>query len=261
VTKTPGDNPRIPDLKAGWKSAEQCSVPQAERSAYSSPGFDWRSFDAYLFDIDGTLLNSRDAVHYFAFHSAVRRILGREFSVEGIPVHGNTDIGILRAYMKAGNVPESEWLPRVSDLVAFMADEVERNAGDLRPELCPSILGLVERLHAAGKLLGVASGNLERVGWAKLRAAKLDRYFRFGAFSDTRELRDHIIAFGVEQAREILGSNEVRVVVVGDTPADISSAHANGIPVIAVATGIYSFEELIEHRPEMCVPCCDELLA
>jgi len=65
------------------------------------PGFRWDSADAFLFDIDGTLLNSGDAVHYFAFRNAIRDVLGIEASIEGVPVHGNTDVGILRAGIAA----------------------------------------------------------------------------------------------------------------------------------------------------------------
>ena len=35
----------------------------------------WDDFDAYLFDVDGTLLNCRDAVHYFAFCDGVESAL------------------------------------------------------------------------------------------------------------------------------------------------------------------------------------------
>ena len=42
------------------------------------PGFRWDSADAFLFDIDGTLLNSRDAVHYFAFRTPSATCLGIE---------------------------------------------------------------------------------------------------------------------------------------------------------------------------------------
>ncbi len=31
----------------------------------------WDAYDAYLFDIDGTLMNCTDAVHYFAFCEAL----------------------------------------------------------------------------------------------------------------------------------------------------------------------------------------------
>jgi len=50
------------------------------------------------------------------------------------------------------------------------------------------------------------------------------------------------------------------VCVVGDTPADIRAAHANGVPAIAIATGIYRTEELVACNPEMCVQCCEDLL-
>ena len=247
-----------PKLKTGWAGAAEIPSEQSS-SAYAKPGFDWKAADAYLFDIDGTLLNSRDTVHYFAFHHAVERVFGLDFRIDGVPVHGNTDVGILRAYLEVAGVPEGEWRPRLPEVLQIMTEEVARNAADLRPELCPSIRELVELLSAEGKLLGVASGNLEPVGWAKLRSCGLRDYFSFGAFSGEREKRDDIIALGVQKARELHGS-QANVYVVGDTPADIRSAHANHIPAIAVATGIYSFEELLAHAPEMCISCCRDLM-
>jgi phosphoglycolate phosphatase len=53
----------------------------------------WDEFDAYLFDIDGTLINCRDAVHYFAFCESLTRIAGRPMNLDGVVAHGNTDAG------------------------------------------------------------------------------------------------------------------------------------------------------------------------
>jgi phosphoglycolate phosphatase len=246
------------ELKTGWAGAE--NTPAGSRcSVHIQSRFDWTAADAYLFDIDGTLLNSRDAVHYHAFHRAVAQVFGLDFRIDGVPVHGNTDVGILRAYLEVAEVPESTWTPRLPEVLELMSLEVERNSGDLRPELCPAILEVIQELSNREKLLGIASGNLERVGWAKLRACGIRDYFSFGAFSGTLEKRDHVIAHGIQQAREMRGSS-TKVCVVGDTPADIQSAHTNGIPAIAVATGIYSFDELLAHEPEMCISCCEDLL-
>jgi phosphoglycolate phosphatase-like HAD superfamily hydrolase len=140
-----------------------------------------------------------------------------------------------------------------------MGNEVERHAADLRPEVCPAIPELIRHLSARGKLLGVASGNIERVGWAKLEACGLRDYFSFGAFSGELEKREDVIAHGIHQARAKRGGN-ISVCVVGDTPADIRAAHANGIAAIAVATGIYRFDELLTHDSEMCISCCKDLL-
>jgi phosphoglycolate phosphatase-like HAD superfamily hydrolase len=52
-----------------------------------------------------------------------------------------------------------------------------------------------------------------------------------------------------------------RICVVGDTPRDIEAARANLLPVIAVATGRYSFDELLKYEPEVCTTSLANLMA
>jgi phosphoglycolate phosphatase len=223
------------------------------------PGFRWDSADAYLFDIDGTLLNSRDAVHYFAFRNATRELLGVEVSLDGVPVHGNTDPGILRAALQREGIDDAFIENVMEKMVEHMCAEVRRNQGDMRPELCPSILDLIFYLRGRGKLLGAASGNLEPIGWLKLEKAGLRDLFAFGSFSFPRESRADIFQHGIAMARERLGS-QASVTVVGDTPADIQAARAVGVPVIILATGIYSFADLKSSSPDACCACGTDLL-
>lgn len=248
-----------PELKTGWVGVERVSESSTGRT-YVRPGFDWMAADVYLFDIDGTLLNSRDAVHYHAFHRAVEKVFGLDLRLDGIAVHGNTDVGILRAYLEVAGVPENEWMPRLPEMLEIMSSDVERNVANLRPELCPAVGELVRQLYSRGKLLGIASGNVESVGWAKLRACGLREYFSFGGFSGQIERREAVIAHALEQASIIRDRKSFQACLIGDTPADISAAHANSIAVIAVATGIYSVDELLPHQPEMCISCCEDLL-
>ena len=51
------------------------------------PGFIWDAQDAYLFDIDGTLLRSRDRIHFNSFASSVHRVTGFEITLAGILLH------------------------------------------------------------------------------------------------------------------------------------------------------------------------------
>ena len=224
------------------------------------PGFNWDAADAYLFDIDGTLLNSRDAVHYFAFQHAIRQVLGIEASIEGVPVHGNTDIGILRAVLQRTGMNDAAIDAHMPQIVAQITAEVQRNREQLNPELCPSIVELIAHLQAQGKLLGAASGNLEIVGWLKLEKAGIRPMFAFGSFSFPRESRADIFQHGITMARERLG-RPATVTVVGDTPADIQAARAVGASVIILATGIYSFAELKASAPDACFACGTDLLA
>lgn len=221
--------------------------------------FPWDSADGYLFDIDGTLLNSRDGVHYHAFHHAVRDVFGVNSSIDGVPVHGNTDIGILRAVLQRGGISEDVIAERLPLALQHMCEEVRQNAAEIRVELCPSITDLLRRLQAAGKLLGIVSGNLEPIGWAKLSAAGLREYFSFGSFSDRHEKRADIFRHGIAEARRRLGP-AAPVYVVGDTPRDIEAAREVGIPVIAVATGVFTRDDLLTLQPDVCVSCCTDLL-
>jgi phosphoglycolate phosphatase-like HAD superfamily hydrolase len=145
-------------------------------------------------------------------------------------------------------------------IVATMCAEVQQNREQLNPELCPSILELLMHLQTRGKLLGAASGNLKTVGWLKLEKAGLRPLFAFGSFSFPRELRAEIFQHGIDLARQQLG-NHASVTVVGDTPSDINAARTVGVPVIAIATGIYSFSQLQTHGPDACFACGTDLLA
>lgn len=229
------------------------------RSLSSKSAFDWRAFDAILFDIDGTLLHSRDWVHYNAFHTALGRVYHCAARIDNVPLHGNTDIGILRATAKLCGIEGERFEGPLREALVLMGDEVERNAADLRPELCPSIREFLDALLAEGKLMGVCTGNLERVGWAKLKAAGVRDRFRVGGFSDRHEFRHDIFRDAMEQAQAQLG-HEARICFVGDTPNDILAAKKLGMPVLALATGIYNFEQLSQYDPTHCAAGCTELL-
>ena len=232
--------------------------------------FAWGRFDAYLFDIDGTLLNSRDGVHYNSFHSALRQVWNCELKIDGIPLHGNTDIGILRAAANAAGVSAQDVSRGLPQAIATMQAEVEHNVALLRTELCPSVSELLQRLHSAGKLLAVTSGNLAPIGWAKLRAAGIAGHFSFGSFcggssgghdgpTAGNETRAAIFQHGIDEVRRRLGE-KARVCFIGDTPADIIAARSVNAPVVAVATGIFALETLRQEQPDLCLPCCDALL-
>ncbi len=233
--------------------------PAIPACAFSRPGFYWDRAEAYLFDIDGTLVRSRDPVHYFAFQYAMRRVFALEATIDNVPVQGNTDVGILRAVLRREGLADAEIDAGLPAMIEHMCAEARRNAAQMCPELCPSIHELISTLYAQGKLLGAASGNLETIGWLKLEKAGLRAMFSFGSFSHPLEYRADIFREGVKMARQRLGPG-ASVYVVGDTPADIEAAQAVGVPVIAVATGIFQFDDLLALQPDACFACATEML-
>ena len=216
--------------------------------------------DAVLFDIDGTLVNSRDAVHYNAFHAALRKVWNIEDKIDTVPVHGNTDIGILRAVTERHGISADDFAAALPSAIAVMREDAVHHAAEMHPEICPSIPELLVRLKHAGKLLGIVTGNLEEIGWAKMRAAGLRDFFAFGSFSDAAELRTDIFRNGIAEARRRL-FQDAAICIVGDTPNDVSAARENDVRVISTATGIYKLDALRACGPDLCVSCCTGLLA
>lgn len=222
--------------------------------------FAWDEEDAYLFDIDGTLLRCRDRVHIESFVASVRQITGFEVSLAGVALAGNTDTSILREACKLAGIPADELEPNVAAILTGMCNNVASRRDELDLILMPGVKEVLAHLARCGASLGVASGNLEMIGWIKIEQAGLREWFHFGGFSDEFPLRSELIGHAAKKAREMAGA-DARVCVVGDTPRDIEAAHANELPVIAVATGHFSFDELLEHKPEVCTTSLTDLLA
>src|SRR5207249_9908506 len=86
--------------------------------------FRWMDFDAYLFDIDGTLLVTCDPVHYNALNRAIREVYEVEATIDGIPYHGKTDLGILRAVRQRAGTSAVAFEARLTE-----ARSVVRRAG------------------------------------------------------------------------------------------------------------------------------------
>ena len=130
----------------------------------------------------------------------------------------------------------------------------------MMPLMMPGVEPALRHLQSRGAYLGLATGNLEAIAWIKMERIQLRHWFTFGGFSDHYPVRSELVGNAALVARAQAGPN-ASVCVVGDTPRDISAARANSLPVIAVATGHFSYDELLEHHPEVCATSLADLLA
>lgn len=224
------------------------------------PGFAWDALDAYLFDIDGTLLLSRDRVHIDSIATGVKRVTGFEITLAGVSFHGNTDTAILREACSRAGIPAEVVDRQIEAILQAMCDNVTERRAELDPILMPGVKEALDHLAGRGALLGVATGNLEMIGWIKIEVAGLREWFRFGGFSDRFPVRSELIGQAARKARDLAGV-DAGVCVVGDTPRDIEAARANRLPVIAVATGHFGFEALLALQPDACTTSLADLMA
>jgi phosphoglycolate phosphatase len=215
--------------------------------------------DAYFFDIDGTLLVTRDLVHWNGLHQAMLEVYGVDTTIEGIYYHGKTDVAILRAALTRCGVAAAAFDAGLDKARTAVCREVTANAKGIVADVCPAIPDLLSDVQSQKKLLGVSSGNLEIVGWHKIAAAGLKDFFSIGCFGDGCELRTAIFSNAVALAKETLG-NDCSVCFIGDTPDDILAARYVNAQIVAVSTGTFGLDELLRLNPDFCCSSCADLL-
>jgi len=230
-----------------------------ENKVGGSNGFRWMGADAYLFDIDGTLMRSKDRVHFNALNHAMLEAYGIETTIAGVAYHGKTDPGILRAALERAGLGKETIDGKLSEALRVVRREVEQRAAELTPAVCNGIPVVLSKLKDAQKLIGVASGNRESIGWRKIQAAGLREFFTFGTFADEHELREQVFQAGMEKVRAQIGTG-AKVCFIGDTPEDVMAAKKVGADIIAVCTGIFKAQDLLPLGPDACVGSCAELV-
>ena len=199
-----------------------------------------------LWDIDGTLITHAPPSRDRHAH-AVSTVLGRP--VAAIPAGmGKTDRQIL-VELFADDIPSDAQIEQAFEVIDRLTAE------DMQITPSRAIDGTREvlvQLMDAGVMHSVLTGNSPRRARLKLDAAGLAGHIDFdsGFYGHIHSTRVELVA---DAAERLSVQSGVSPVIIGDTPLDILAAHASGIPVIAVATGVYSVDELREHHPHAVV--------
>lgn len=206
-----------------------------------------------LFDIDGTILRS-GGVGRIAMERALTEVFGSPGSTD-YHYDGKTDRQIVREVMRLEGRTDEEIdadMPRLID--TYVAGlKAELSSGARLVHVHPGVLELIDQLEREPSVvLGLLTGNVAEGASAKLGAAGIEMSrFRVNAFGSDHEERPELPAVAQRRAREVLGADIAgnRLVVIGDTPADIRCGEAIGARAIGVATGRYTVEELSRHDP------------
>ena len=207
-----------------------------------------------LFDIDGTILRSSGAGR-----AAMERALVATFGTPGDPEYhydGKTDRQIVRESMQLAGFTDAEIDAKMPVVIQRYLDELHTMVVANRSKKVTMYDGVAALIDAVEQredmVLGLLTGNVEPGAHIKLTAAGLNvTRFLVNAFGSDHETRAELPAIAHRRMQESFGVTlEGRdVIVIGDTPSDISCGRALGARAIAVATGRYSVDELRAHQP------------
>jgi phosphoglycolate phosphatase len=211
-----------------------------------------------LFDIDGTLLNSEGLGR-----ASMQRALAEVFGSPGNPSYrydGKTDKQIVRDVMRLEGHTDEHIDSRMESLILLYLEglRIGAKSGTFKVRPHPGVMELLDALEVRNDVvLGLLTGNVEAGARVKLTAAGIDPdRFRVNAFGSDHEHRPQLPAIAQRRASEKLGLDIAgeRVVVIGDTPADIECGRSLGAKAIGIATGHYTVEQLETHNPYAVFP-------
>lgn len=214
-----------------------------------------------LFDIDGTLMRGAGLQHKEALVQGIRQVTGRATSLDNVPTAGRLDRDLIITMLRASGESDRRIRAVLRETMRACEQRYLANCtADLGPFLCRGVKQTLTELAARGAALGLVSGNLSAIGWRKVELAGIRPSFSFGAFAAEGRTRARLAQVAAWRARRMgLIAKDSRASLIGDHANDIAAAKANGFQAIAVATGVMSYEELAETKPDILVHHLEEL--
>ena len=202
---------------------------------------------AILFDIDGTLVDTGGA-GAASWRLAFDELYGIPADIGEFTDTGMTDPDVGRKTFEAvmKREPERKEFTRLLERrLHHLHKTVEESEGY---RVLDGVEELLPRLIDDGYLLGLVTGNVEAAAHIKLHRAGLNRFFSFGGYGSDSGDRGEITRMALKRAtlvyRETVGPEQA--LAVGDTPLDVTGAHAAGIECVGVASHHFDEHQLRE---------------
>lgn len=204
-----------------------------------------------LWDIDRTLLYVGD-IDRQVYRETFAEIVGRP--AERLPARGTgvTMPLAIRSLLLDNGVPEEDVPGLVPRMVELLPQRLASHADDLREQgvLLPGAVAALKAVHAQpGCVPTVVTGNLKPNALLKLEAFHLDEFLdtEIGGYSSDNDHRPDLVAVAQERAQAKYGTTaftRTNTVIIGDSLEDVRTGLEGGAPVIGVASGKTTADEL-----------------
>lgn len=217
---------------------------------------DRRPSFAFLFDIDGTLIDSSGAGG-----SALQSALEQEFRLQGstsVPLHGRTDVGIMTELLESHAIPATQ--ENLDRLCHSYFRKLPDELASRHPAPLPGVVPLLDQLQWYGcHHLGLLTGNMPFSAQAKLEHYALWSYFDFGVYGNLAAERPGLASPALDAVQSVAQRRSGapvprnRIIILGDTPLDVELARIMDVRCLAVCTGGFQREELVAAGAEFVV--------
>jgi len=207
-----------------------------------------------FFDIDNTLIHSSRG-HVDALLRSIAEVYGLEVSIEVINHHGMTDQEIITRILEAFGIDRAAIKSGLKNCMENMARKYAEIVKSEKIVVMEGVFDLIRKLDQNGIILGLVTGNLEKIARYKLRKIGIDHFFKIGGFGSDHINRGDLVKIAIQRAEDRFhcGSKQ-RVFHFGDAPQDMQAARTAGVVPVGVATGIFTSEQLAAAGAETVLP-------
>jgi len=178
--------------------------------------------NVFLFDLDGTILDSKSAIVKVFFRLS-KKYGSKTFTLEEIDSQfGNS----FKSVMASFDPEQKDQIQ--NEYYQLMIEEEQKNA-KLFPAIKENIMYLKER----GSKIGLVTNKEKLIVLKSLRRFQLFELFNaIVTINDVQNPKPH--QEPVERALEILGASKGEALMIGDSVFDVSAAHNTGIPCAVI---------------------------
>ncbi|KAH7162807.1 HAD-like domain-containing protein [Dactylonectria estremocensis] len=206
------------------------------------------AFDGFLFDMDGTIIDSTEAVvkHWEA--------IGNEIGVDPTVIletsHGRRSIDVLKIV-----APEkANW-----EFVQHMEGLLPKNYGHIAVEIPGARTMLEDIIALSGRWTIVTSGTVPLVtGWLKARALPQPCPENLITAESVQNGKPDPACYRLGRSRLGLDDAAAQVLVLEDSPAGIRAGKAAGCKVLGLVTS-HTLEQVVAAEPDWIVRDLDSV--
>jgi phosphoglycolate phosphatase-like HAD superfamily hydrolase len=185
---------------------------------------------------------------------AFRDLFGIEDGFGKIEFSGRTDRFILQSALDTHGI-DGDFRTHMDAFLERYYALLPTTLAEKQGTLMPGFPELLSTLAASpGSRLGLATGNFSEAARFKLSHYGIDGFFvqgstLLGGFGEESIDRADVVRKAIENVGT--GVSAEQVLVIGDTPKDITAALDNGVTAVGVATGSYTTDQLRESGAHM----------
>jgi phosphoglycolate phosphatase-like HAD superfamily hydrolase len=183
---------------------------------------------------------------------------------------GRSDRAIAMDLFRLHGVEETEdnWQRFCTSYLSRLEAALVAHQGFILPGATELVTALSSRDDVA---LGLLTGNVREGAKRKLLHYNLWHWFAFGGYGDDHLDRCDIAAAALSAAREHINGRangathnrrkfEGEIIVIGDTPNDITCGRSIGARCVAVPTGHTKAEKLRESNPDLLLDTLEDIV-